>query len=212
MPLVLPISTVIARHRAAYYEEINEASRSLDWTNWAAFFIPVLTEMMTSFVAAMRFVKAKRDYLAKYESGFSERARKVVLRMFEDGEVGAKGVLSAAKWMRMAKVSKPTATRDLGELMAQGAIVSEGLGGPETRYRLNTTLHEPIGGLNEGIKDWLVKLIKRHPGVRLPYLKSVVGASMSTVERTVAALVKAGLIEHRGSKKTGGYYVKEVVK
>ena len=212
IPLVLPVSTVIARHRAAYYEEINEASRSLDWTNWAAFFIPVLTEMMTSFVAAMRFVKAKRDYLAKYESGFSERARKVVLRMFEDGEEGAKGVLSAAKWMRMAKVSKPTATRDLGELMAQGAIVSEGLGGPETRYRLNTTLHEPIGGLNEGIKDWLVKLIKRHPGVRLPYLKSVVGASMSTVERTIAALVKSGLIEHRGSKKTGGYYVKEVVK
>ena len=219
LPLVLPISTVIARHRAAYYDEINEASRSLDWTNWAAFFIPVLTEMMTSFVAAMRFVKAKRDYLAKYERGFSERAKKVILRMFEDGEEGAKGVLSAAKWMRMAKVSKPTATRDLGELVAQGAIVSKGLGGSGTRYRLNCSLrhepneplneplNEPIGGLNDGIKDWLVKLIKRHPGVRLPYLKSVVGASTSTVERAVAALIAAGRIEHRGSKKTGGYFV-----
>ena len=219
LPLVLPISTVIARHRAAYYDEINEASRSLDWTNWAAFFIPVLTEMMTSFVAAMRFVKAKRDYLAKYERGFSERAKKVILRMFEDGEEGAKGVLSAAKWMRMAKVSKPTATRDLGELVTQGAIVSEGLGGPETRYRLNCSLRhdpiealdEPIGGLNEGIKGWLVKLIKRHPGARLPYLKSVVGASTSTVERAVAALIAAGRIEHRGSKKTGGYFVIEEV-
>ena len=220
LPLVLPVSTVITRHRTAYYDEINAASRSLDWTDWAAFFIPVLTEMITSFVAAMRFVKAKRDYLAKYEDGFSERAKKVVLRMFEDGEEGAKGVLSAAKWMRMAKVSKPTATRDLGELVAQGAIVSEGLGGPGTRYRLNSSLHEPIEpineplnepieGLNEGIKDWLAKLIKRHPGVRLPYLKSVVGASTSTVERAVAALVAAGKIEHRGSKKTGGYYAKE---
>lgn len=25
-----------------------------------------------------------------------------------------------------------------------------------------------IEGLNEGIKDWLVKLVNRHPGVRLP--------------------------------------------
>ena len=207
IPLILPISTIIARHRVAYYDEINDASRSLDWTNWAAFFIPVLTEMLTDFVAAMRFVKAKRDYLAKYEHGFSERARKVVLRMFEDGETGVNAGLSAAKWMRMVKVSKPTATRDLGELMAQGAIVSEGLGGPGTRYRLNISLREPIEGLNEGINDLLVKLIDRHPGVRLPYLKSVVGASTSTIERAIAALVKAGKIEHRGSKKTGGYYL-----
>ena len=114
----------------------------------------------------------------------------------------------------MTKVSKPTATRDLAELVAQGAIVSEGLGGPETRYRLNISLcepidplNEPIEGLNEGINDSLVKLIDRHPGVRLPYLKSVVGASTSTIERAIAALAKAGKIEHRGSKKTGGYYL-----
>ena len=36
--------------------------------------------------------------------------------------------------------------------------------------------------------------------------KSVVGKSTATVERAIAALVKAGKIEHRGSKKTGGYY------
>ena len=30
LPLILPVSPVIARHRAAYYDEINEASRTLD--------------------------------------------------------------------------------------------------------------------------------------------------------------------------------------
>ncbi|MGN0843923.1 MAG: DUF4172 domain-containing protein [Kiritimatiellia bacterium] len=212
LPLILPVSTIIARHRTAYYDEINDASRTLDWTNWAAFFIPVLTEMMTSFVEAMRFVKAKHDYLAKFESSFSERARKVILRMFEDGETGARAGLSAAKWMRMAKVSKPTATRDLAELFAQGAIVPEALGGPETRYRLACVLNEPIEGIKEGINAQLVRLISRHPGVRIPYLKSVVGASTSTVERAIAALVKAGRIEHRGSKKTGGYFTVEVAR
>lgn len=213
LPLILPVSTAIARHRTAYYDEINEASRTLNWTNWAAFFIPVLTEMMTSFVEAMRFVKAKRDYLARYESSFTERAKKVILRMFEDGERGVKAGLSVAKWMRMAKVSKSTATRDLAELSALGAIVSEGLGGPVTRYCLATPLcesieplNEPIEGINEGINAQLAMLISRHPGVRIPYLKSVVGASTSTVERAIAALVKAGSVEHRGSKKTGGYY------
>lgn len=209
LPLVLPISTIIARHRAAYYDEINEASRSLDWTNWAAFFIPVLTEMLTSFVDAMRFIKIKRDFLAKYENGFSERAKKVVLRMFEDGEEGFNSSLSAAKWMRMAKVSKPTATRDLAELVEQGAIVLEMLGGSVTRYRLNISLGEPIEGINEGINDCLLQLVFRHPGVRLPYLKSVIGASAATIERVIAALVKAKKIEHRGSKKTGGYFLVE---
>jgi len=208
LPLILPVSTIITRHRAAYYDEINEASRSLDWTNWAAFFIPVLTEMLSAFVDAMRFVKAKRDYLVKYEDGFSERAKKVILRMFEDGETGVKAGLSAAKWMRMAKTSKPTATRDLEELVAQGAIIPFGLGGPETRYRLDTPICEPIDGINEGINDWLIKLIGSHPGTRLPYLKSVVGASTATVERAIAALVAAGKIEHRGSKKTGGYWLR----
>lgn len=213
VPLILPVSTILMRHRTAYYDEINEASRTLDWTNWAAFFTPVLTEMMTSFVEAMRFVKAKRDYLAKFEGSFTERAKKVILRMFEDGEAGVRAGLSAAKWMRMTKVSKPTATRDLAELFAQGAIVPETLGGPETRYRLACVLNEPIEplnepieGINEGINAQLVRLISRHPGVRIPYLKSVVGASTSTVERAIAALVKEGKVEHRGSKKTGGYY------
>ena len=220
LPLILPVSTVIARHRAAYYDEINEASRMLDWTNWAAFFIPVLTEAIDDFVAAVKFVAAKRAFLAKYEAAFSERAKKVILRMFEDGEEGVKAGLSASKWVRMAKVSKPTATRDLAELVAAGAIVAVNAG-PQTRYKLNVAFSddaiepsnvvtsEPIEGINEGIKAWLLKLVATHPGVRLPYLKSVIGKSTATVERAVAALVKAGKIEHRGSKKTGGYFAKD---
>ena len=45
--------------------------------------------------------------------------------------------------------------------------------------------------------------------VNLGNVKSVVEASTSTIERAIAALVKAGKIEHRGSKKTGGYYLVE---
>ena len=206
-PIILPISTIIARHRAAYYDEINEASRSLDWTNWCAFFIPVLTEMMTSFIEAAKFIAAKRTYLAKYEKSFSDRAKKVILRMFEDGQKGVAAGLSAAKWMRMTKVSKPSATRDLAVLVESGAVLAVG-SGPTTHYHLNGRFQdEPIEGLNEGINGNILKLIKAHPGVKIPYLHSVMSVSRATVERAVAALVKAGRVEHRGSKKTGGYWV-----
>ena len=210
-PVALPVSTFVARHRRAYYDELHAASLSLDWTSWAGFFVPVLTELLESFVSASRFVAAKRDYLARHEAAFSERARKVVLRMFEDGEAGAKAGLSAAKWMRMAKVSKPTATRDLAELAQAGAIVPTG-DGPQTRYRLNhpafVPADEPIDGINDGINDAVERLVLNHPGRSVPFFLASVKASRATVERAVRALVRAGRIEHRGSRKTGGYFAK----
>ncbi len=212
-PVALPVSTFVSRHRRAYYDEINVASHTLDWTSWAGFFVPVLTELLEDFLSAARFVAAKHDYLALYEAAFSERARKVILRMFEDGESGAKAGLSAAKWMRMAKVSKPTATRDLAELAQTGAIVPESAGGPQTRYRLNHPAFaaddEPIDGINDGINDAIERLVRLHPGRGVPFFLASVKASRATVERAVRALVRAGRIEHRGSRKTGGYFAKE---
>ena len=217
-PLVLPVSTAIARHRVAYYDEICAASRSLDWTNWAAFFIPVLTEMLASFLSAAGFVVAKRKFLTKFESRMTERSRKVILRMFEGGEAGARGILSAAKWLRMTKVSKPTALADLAELEKMGAVVRV-TGGQRLEYRISCFGSETIQGaalngeplnepINESISERLIKVVRTHPGSRLAYLKSVVGMSEATVKRAIAALVTEGRVEHRGSKKTGGYFAK----
>ena len=205
VPVALPVSTLVARHRRAYYGELAAASRSLDWTSWGAFFVSLLTELLDEFVAASRFVAAKREYLARHEAALSPRARKVLLRMFEDGETGAKAGLSAAKWMRMAGVSKPTATRDLADLAAAGAIVSRG-GGPQTRYFLNHPAFEPIEGINEGINEALLRLVANHPGRGVPFFRSTLHASRSALERAIAALVAAGTVEHRGSRKTGGYW------
>ncbi len=118
-PIALPVSSFVARHRRAYYDEINAASRSLDWTSWAGFFVPVLTELLDGF-------------------------------------------LSAA--------------------------------------------HEPIDGINEGINESILRLVRNHPGRGVPFFLASGKASRATVERAVRALVAAGRIEHRGSRKTGGYF------
>ena len=141
-----------------------------------------------------------------------EAARKVEKVGKDLGEAGAKAGLSAAKWMRMAKVSKPTATRDLADLAQSGAIVPTG-DGPQTRYRLNHPAFEPDrepmdDGINDGINAALLRLVLHHPGRRVPFFLASVKASRATVERAVRALVRAGRIEHRGSRKTGGYFAK----
>ena len=69
--------------------------------------------------------------------------------------------------------------------------------------------HDPINGRGEAIIEVINEAIKTKPGINKPCLIKAVGKSRATVERAIAALVVAQKIEHRGSKKTGGYYAVE---
>ena len=65
--------------------------------------------------------------------------------------------------------------------------------------------HETInGGINGAIK----KAIVDNAGIDVARLVAVLGKSRRTVERAIARLKQQGVIEYRGSKKTGGYYAK----
>ena len=48
--------------------------------------------------------------------------------------------------------------------------------------------------------------IKAHPGLRVPGIEAETGIPAKSIERHVSVLIDKNLIEHRGSKKTGGYY------
>ena len=73
---------------------------------------------------------------------------------------------------------------------------------------VNDGINEGLNdGINEGIKFDVFRLILEKPGCRVPLLAKALSVSRATVERAVAALIIIGKIEHRGSKKTGGYYV-----
>ena len=61
-------------------------------------------------------------------------------------------------------------------------------------------------GTAEAINEVIKEAIKNEPGINKPRLVLLVRKSRATVERAIVALVAAGKIEHRGSKKTGGYY------
>ena len=64
------------------------------------------------------------------------------------------------------------------------------------------------GGLNGGIEKALLNMVDTNPGRQVTFYKKALSVGRRTVERAIAALIAGGKIEHRGSKKTGGYYKK----
>ena len=67
---------------------------------------------------------------------------------------------------------------------------------------------ESDGLITEAINDAISEAIKRTPGINKPKLVKLIGKSRATVERAISGLISSSRIEHRGSKKTGGYFLK----
>lgn len=66
------------------------------------------------------------------------------------------------------------------------------------------------GGLNGGLK-LLLEVIKNNPGIRAKDTSELLeNRPVSTIEKQIRELINKGLIERRGSKKSGGYYAVEV--
>lgn len=62
--------------------------------------------------------------------------------------------------------------------------------------------------ISEAINEVIFEAIKRTPGINKPKIIALVGKSRATVERAIARLIVDGRVVHRGSKKTGGYYLR----
>lgn len=65
--------------------------------------------------------------------------------------------------------------------------------------------------LNDTLNDTLklvLGLIQSHPGISANALIKETDKSVITIRRSVKTLTDADLIEYRGSKKTGGYFIK----
>ena len=67
------------------------------------------------------------------------------------------------------------------------------------------------GGLNGGLNDsqkMTLEYIRQHEGYNTKQISVDLDVPFDTIDKHIRALVKGGFIEHRGSKKTGGYFIK----
>jgi ATP-dependent DNA helicase RecG len=60
-------------------------------------------------------------------------------------------------------------------------------------------------GLNEGLKS-LLSIIIENPGIQAKRISEILNRPIKTLERQIKILSEKSLIEHKGSKKTGGYW------
>lgn len=58
--------------------------------------------------------------------------------------------------------------------------------------------------------ETISETIRLNPGISFVRLAALIGKSRATVARGVGTLVREGRIQYRGSKKTGGYYLRQV--
>ena len=66
------------------------------------------------------------------------------------------------------------------------------------------TTRKTISRSGEPVSEAINEAIKNQPGINKPRLERLTGKSRATVERAIAALIAAGKIEHRGSKRPAG--------
>jgi Fic family protein len=137
-PVLLSLSRTIEANKSMYYNELETAQRSNEITAWVNYFIDVIIDSQEYTESQIEFVLKKTRFFDKFRDQFNERQLKVIKRVLEEGPDGFKGGINASKYGSLTKISKATATRDLQELLAKGAIIpfSES-GGRSTSYQLN---------------------------------------------------------------------------
>lgn len=132
------MSEAIESNKKAYYNALKAGQRSNEVTEWIHYFIDLLLQSQEKAERQIEFTLRKVRFFDRYKDRLSERQKKVINRMLDEGPGGFEGGMNARKYVGIAKVSKATATRDIQQLVEKGAFVRYGkAGGRSTSYRVN---------------------------------------------------------------------------
>lgn len=141
-PSLIALSQTIQRRRSAYYDALEAANKSNEVTDWLVYFAETVLEAQAHSLALIDFLLAKTRFHDKFRGALNARQEKVIVRMLREGLDGFKGGLSAANYVTIADTSRATATRDLQELVAMGALGQTGIL-KSTRYHLLIDAERP---------------------------------------------------------------------
>lgn len=125
-PSLIAHSSALESRRKSYYEELGRASRSLEITPWLVFFATAVLDAQQSSLAKIEFLIRKARFFDRFREYLNERQEKAVLRIFREGVDGFKGGMSSKNYVAITHCSPATATRDLADLVAHGAMTRTG--------------------------------------------------------------------------------------
>jgi len=134
-PACLSLSQAIETDRKAYYAALKEGQRSNEISAWVNYFFRTVRLAQDNTEAQIDFTLKKTKLFDRVGGELNERQLKVIRRMLKEGSKGFEGGMSAKIYIAIAGTSKPTATRDLQDLVEKKVLVLSG-GGRSTRYDL----------------------------------------------------------------------------
>jgi Fic family protein len=137
-PLTALAMTILAR-RKSYYEALEHSDTETELSDWLRWFAGVAIEAQRRTASLIEFLLDKTRLLDRLREQLNERQEKALLRVLREGPEGFKGGLSAGNYMTITGATIPTATRDLADMVAKGALLRSGER-RYARYRANVKL------------------------------------------------------------------------
>lgn len=125
-PTLTALAATMLLRRKAYYAALQAASRDNAITSWIAWFAGITIEAQRRTLARIEFVVDKTKLLDRLRDRLNDRQEKALLRMLREGPEGFAGGLSAGNYMTITGAPPATATRDLGDMVAKGALQRTG--------------------------------------------------------------------------------------
>ena len=129
------MSVGILAKRASYYKILEQSQKGgLDITPWLVWFLDTLNDTFAGVIAELEQTLFKARFWRKIDQTQLLKEQVKVLNKMLDGDF-SQGI-NTTQYHRVAKVSKPTATRHLSALVDLGCLVKSAAGGRSTRYLL----------------------------------------------------------------------------
>lgn len=118
------LSSQIMEERDSYYDILEACQKGeSDITPWLVWFLECFSRAIDRSEAILSGVIKKATFWRMHaQASLNERQRKVINKLLDAGPDGFEGGLTTRKYAAMAKVSKPTALRELTRLLELGFI------------------------------------------------------------------------------------------
>lgn len=142
-PTLTALAATILAKRKAYYEALSRNNTRTEVTDWVVWFAETAIEAQRRTLALVEFLIDKTRLLDRLGERLNERQRKALLRMLREGPEGFKGGLSAGNYITITGATTATATRDLADMVAKGALARDGER-RHARYRINIPLRAVV--------------------------------------------------------------------
>ncbi len=135
-PTLISLSYTIEANKKDYYTYLENNNKTLEITSWLTYFGKTILDSQQNTLKQIDFLIEKTKFFDRYRTQLNDRQLKVVKRIFEEGYTGFKGGLSAKNYVKIAKTSESTTTRDLADLVNKEILNKTG-SFKGTRYFLN---------------------------------------------------------------------------